>query len=186
MINLETKIREKLEKARMVVLKRGWPDFLVVDVEKQRAYCLEVKDCNDRLSVYQKEMHVWLKRLGIPVYVVRNAGNIKKHGRVFLTEKTKLMVQGEILELDNQLKTNTEIAENIKQRISELREHVDDTDILLEQQIMTPEEHVVFEPPEGKFNISSPQRVACKVAANKIGKFFRGASSVNKETGNDQ
>ncbi|PZC48491.1 MAG: VRR-NUC domain-containing protein [Chloroflexi bacterium] len=69
----------------MVVLRKGWPDFLCYDgtyrhpsrdktfegVYRGKIFCVEAKTETDKVSPHQRQMHEVLIKAGIPVHVVR-------------------------------------------------------------------------------------------------------------------
>jgi hypothetical protein len=65
----------------MVVLRKGWPDFMCYDrtyrhgsydgVYRGKIFCVEAKTGADKVSPHQKQMHQVLIKAGIPVHVVR-------------------------------------------------------------------------------------------------------------------
>lgn len=67
----ETAIFKKLKSSGCMVLRHGWPDFLVIP-PTGKIYGVEVKNGNDVIRPGQKEMHVALRTLGIPIVVTRD------------------------------------------------------------------------------------------------------------------
>lgn len=64
----EKKFLKECKKRGYVILKSGWPDFLVIPPEG-RPYCIEVKSMFDRLKPNQRRMIYVLKKLGIETYI---------------------------------------------------------------------------------------------------------------------
>jgi len=67
----EQEVIEQLETHTWRVLKRGWPDFMVLTDNGTKAFALEVKNAYDTLSRDQVEMQAILSALGVPTYIVR-------------------------------------------------------------------------------------------------------------------
>ncbi len=67
-------IKKYLQDQDYTVIKNGWPDFLVIKNKDgiQEGFGLEIKSEFDKLTEEQKEMHNWLRKLGIPVYVIKS------------------------------------------------------------------------------------------------------------------
>jgi hypothetical protein len=55
----------------MLVLKRGWPDFIVLDKSGVLVACVEVKDGRDSLSPHQEKVATALMLAGIACYEFR-------------------------------------------------------------------------------------------------------------------
>ena len=72
MVPAENKARKALEDKGLLVLTRGWPDFLVIDERKGTGFALEIKEGLDKLSPDQELMHKYLVSLGLPVYICKN------------------------------------------------------------------------------------------------------------------
>lgn len=70
----ETVCVEGLKRLGLVVLRRGWPDFLVVDPASLTLMALEVKSQTDRVSKEQAAMHAVLSAAGIRVVVLQYQG----------------------------------------------------------------------------------------------------------------
>jgi hypothetical protein len=74
----EARIHDLLTQRGYRVLRRGWPDFLVMDELGFRGFPLEVKSPGDafwshgpsKLSPEQEDMHWSLQRLGLPATYV--------------------------------------------------------------------------------------------------------------------
>ena len=78
----ESEVNEWLTRREgLVVLRRGWPDFLCYDeayrhgaydgVYRGKIFAVEAKTATDKLSPHQRQMHKILTKAGIPVHVVR-------------------------------------------------------------------------------------------------------------------
>jgi len=82
----EREIYDSLRQRGWKVLRRGWPDFLVMDKGWSRGFALEVKRNGDKLTEEQAEMHKALARFGIMVHVVHDEkpDAIRKTGKKFL------------------------------------------------------------------------------------------------------
>ena len=67
MNRFEEVVRKKAEHEGWRVLRKGWPDFLLV--KKHKILALEVKSAGGRLSQDQQEMMVALDRNGVQTWV---------------------------------------------------------------------------------------------------------------------
>lgn len=71
---LEQSVHDAFTKKGFTVLRRGWPDFLIISSCGQ-TLGIEVKNYLDHLTPVQRQMHDALRNAGIPVYVAkRNKG----------------------------------------------------------------------------------------------------------------
>jgi len=82
----EQRLFDALSKKGFEVLRRGWPDFLVMDKNWSRGYALELKMGKDRVSPEQARMHAALARFGLPTYVAREdfLTALRQRGRAVL------------------------------------------------------------------------------------------------------
>lgn len=85
----EQRCFDALTRSGYTVLRRGWPDFLVISPDRQRGFAIEFKATGDHLSDDQIKMHSVLAQLGLLVRVWKEpdlkefrAG--RRYGRVFL------------------------------------------------------------------------------------------------------
>lgn len=69
MNTLEEMVRQEFEAKGFTVLKKGWPDFMVIDENNNAAFTVEVKSSIDSLSPEQIRMHECLHRLGVRTYI---------------------------------------------------------------------------------------------------------------------
>src|SRR5580698_8131330 len=72
----ERKMAVALTNSGYSVLRKGWPDFLAV--AGNRVIAVEVKNHKDQVRPEQAEMHEVLKRIGIPVLVVRDVATLQR------------------------------------------------------------------------------------------------------------
>jgi hypothetical protein len=81
MTETETTVFNFLANEGFLVLRRGWPDFLIIDTHNIQAMAVEVKSIEAPfLSTDQKLMHKWLREIGIPVISVQiGGGNINSN-----------------------------------------------------------------------------------------------------------
>lgn len=93
MNDYERRVYDSLAKKGHIVLRNGWPDFLVIDKNRRHGYGLELKSTTGDLSAEQKAMHAALGGLwGMQVRTVR-PGQIDKlpgvKGRILDSPKTR-------------------------------------------------------------------------------------------------
>lgn len=70
----EDLVAEDLERQGHKVLRKGWPDLLVV-TKDEGTFAVEVKSGQDaRLSEHQKEMHTHLGDIGLEVHTLHYLG----------------------------------------------------------------------------------------------------------------
>jgi hypothetical protein len=74
MNDYERSVYDALTRKGNIVLRTGWPDFLVLDKHRRHGYALELKRGSDRLSAEQEAMHAALAFWGMQVRVVRPDG----------------------------------------------------------------------------------------------------------------
>jgi len=106
MNDFESACKNILEKKGYIVLRNGWPDFLVLSSDYKRGYALELKRNGDKLSDAQNAMHTALARFGILTHVLRNEQALRtiKSGRVLLHE-------GDLRSMESRLRDAREKAE---------------------------------------------------------------------------
>jgi len=62
---------DAMTKRGFEVLRRGWPDFLVLSKDWKRGFAVEYKSQTDRLRPEQERMHAALARFGIQTYIAK-------------------------------------------------------------------------------------------------------------------
>jgi len=125
--NMACAYRHQIPYAGHTVLRRGWPDFLVINQDWDRGFALEHKSPKDKLSTHQKLMHRALASFGIATFVARDnfAGIVRKKGRQLLTPNSL-----------NRLKDDCDdlvISKNQLERdIEELRQEIELATVLMD------------------------------------------------------
>ncbi len=73
----ERALRDALVASGYVVLRRGWPDFLVIGPQGE-TFAVEWKEIatRDRLTVDQERMHEAFALMGIPTLVTGSIGDV--------------------------------------------------------------------------------------------------------------
>lgn len=86
----EQRLYDGLTAKGVTVLRRGWPDFLIVDEKRQMGCALELKVGKDRVSSEQTAMHSALALFGLPTFIVREdfLSALNKRGRKLALPKT--------------------------------------------------------------------------------------------------
>ncbi len=89
--NREELVKKVAEEHGYEVLGKGWPDFLLYDIDRNQAILLEVKSCNGTgasLSKAQRRMHKVLKGIGLDVRTIQ-IGKKHKSGRKAMAKMFK-------------------------------------------------------------------------------------------------
>lgn len=136
----EQRCFEALTRAGYIVLRRGWPDFLVVSPDRLRGFAIEFKADGDRLSREQEQMHAVLSQLGLLVRVWKEPdlkafrGN-GRYGRQFLFPEN-------LREARDQLGKLAREQADLAQRVDDLRRTLDESCTAVEQvyEAETPQE----------------------------------------------
>lgn len=98
MNEFEKKVFDQLTKREFVVLRNGWPDFLVLNQAWDRGFALELKQGKDKLREEQKIMHKALARFGIVTLTVR-----EDFEHVLRKKGHELLLPGDLSKLKDQL-----------------------------------------------------------------------------------
>ena len=123
----EKQLHDALVAKGFIVLRRGWPDFLVVSPNKDRGFGLELKSKQDKLSEDQRLMHEALAHFGLPVLVAREdfSEALRKKGRVF-------MVPQKLSELKERLDMLEGEKNSLAQQIEQTKLEVDAASVLFD------------------------------------------------------
>jgi len=119
MNDFELACKKHLEKAGYVVLRNGWPDFLVLSKDCTRGYALELKRGGDRLRPEQVRMHAALARFGILTHVLKDEAGLQslKRGRVTFHEGDIQGIQRELREAEQKARQAVALVEKIKEQL---------------------------------------------------------------------
>lgn len=156
MNNNEAKMAEALRRMGYVVHRKGWPDFLCVDKHGNRAFALELKCGNDKLSADQKAVHGILIRSGLRVVVVRGEeiDTFRRPGaKAMLTKKGLLGLQQSVERNIETVETIKAWMEGVDKDLAAIAEEFRNAQVILEDSTVppTPADPVAFMgPPKRK------------------------------------
>jgi hypothetical protein len=119
MNDFEMACKVHLEKSGYIVLRNGWPDFLVVSKDLTRGYALELKRGKDKLSEEQVKMHATLARFGILTHVLRDEAGLRalKKGRIVFSD-------GDLASIDSRLNEAIRDVNNAAFAVNQIREQM--------------------------------------------------------------
>lgn len=117
--------KSELERQGFVVLRNGWPDFLVMTKDWKRGIGIEVKTRQDRVSESQRVMHSALAKFGLMTEVVYD-GELSKlslGATIPLVSVRKLKI--ELGSIWGQFEQHKFDAEMIVSQLQRLRDQLD-------------------------------------------------------------
>lgn len=136
MTQSEKLIYDYLTRKGFKVFHNGWPDFLAVDEQSQKAYLIEVKLPKEKLNPNQIEMHKWLTRLGIPVYTIREKKELLNangkpliQGKQFLTIKVATEINRQLEDIEYRFEFSKA---EIKKQLNDFRQYLKACEVFLE------------------------------------------------------
>jgi Holliday junction resolvase len=113
----EEKLCRALTDKGFEVLRRGWPDFLVLN--GTHGFAIELKIGNDKVSEDQTRMHEALARFGIRVFVAREdfLTAVRKKGRALLTPHAISALKHEVEVVRHELQVQAHTLSNLEAEI---------------------------------------------------------------------